>query len=54
MKQTQLPALLPRTELMKLLDCFFYKRIIYMHAPAGYGKTTSALLWRALRGKTRF
>ena len=35
----------PRTALMELLDKFSPKRVIYIHAPAGYGKTVSAQLW---------
>jgi len=34
----------PRTKLMKLLDGLSEKRLIYIHAPAGYGKTVSAQL----------
>jgi LuxR family maltose regulon positive regulatory protein len=35
----------PRTALMKWLDGFVGKRFIYIHAPAGFGKTVSAFLW---------
>ena len=40
-----LKAQAPRTTLMKLMDGLSERQIIYIHAPAGFGKTTSALLW---------
>lgn len=35
----------PRTALLKLLDSLMENRIIYIHAPAGFGKTVSSNLW---------
>ena len=35
----------PRKALMKLLDSHSNKKLLYIHAPAGYGKTVSAQLW---------
>ncbi len=35
----------PRATLLALLDAAASKRVIYMHAPAGYGKTFSIKLW---------
>ena len=35
----------PRAALMKRLDSLLEKRIIYIHAPGGFGKTVSSLLW---------
>jgi len=35
----------PRFALTHLLDNLSQRRIIYMHAPAGFGKTVSTLLW---------
>ena len=40
----------PRDELMKLLDTASSKNIIYVHAPAGYGKSFSIRMWMAERG----
>ncbi|MCL2033129.1 MAG: LuxR C-terminal-related transcriptional regulator [Oscillospiraceae bacterium] len=45
MEQTALKAQAPRTTLMKLLDDLVERQIIYMHAPAGFGKTVSSSLW---------
>jgi len=45
MKRKILRTQIPRTALMKLLDDFSEKHIIYIHAPAGFGKTASSLLW---------
>jgi LuxR family maltose regulon positive regulatory protein len=44
----------PRNALMKTLDslAFSKKQVIYMHAPAGFGKTTSSLLWLEHREQT--
>ena len=36
---------IPRTALMKLLDDLSEEHIVYIHAPAGFGKTASSLLW---------
>ncbi|MCL2216109.1 MAG: LuxR C-terminal-related transcriptional regulator [Defluviitaleaceae bacterium] len=35
----------PRPALMQRLDNLLEKRIIYVHAPAGFGKTVSSFLW---------
>lgn len=35
----------PRMELMKIFDNAARTRYIYVHSPAGYGKTISTLLW---------
>ncbi|MCL2088393.1 MAG: LuxR C-terminal-related transcriptional regulator [Oscillospiraceae bacterium] len=35
----------PRNELMKILDNASSKRITYIHAPAGYGKSFSIRIW---------
>jgi len=35
----------PRPALMKRLDDLLEKRIVYVHAPAGFGKTVSSFLW---------
>ena len=35
----------PRTALMKELDALSQKRIVYIHAPAGYGKSFSVRMW---------
>ncbi|MDR0306444.1 MAG: LuxR C-terminal-related transcriptional regulator [Chitinispirillales bacterium] len=40
----------PRIELMKLLNTLAEKRVIYIHAPAGYGKTFSVKLWLRQKG----
>jgi LuxR family maltose regulon positive regulatory protein len=50
LKQSQIP----RNALMKMLDglAFSKKQVIYMHAPAGFGKTTSSLLWLEHREQT--
>ena len=45
MEQTILTAQAPRAALMKLLDGLLERRFIYIHAPAGFGKTTASLLW---------
>jgi len=45
MEQTILAAQAPRATLLKLLDSLLERRIIYIHAPAGFGKTVSSLLW---------
>ncbi|MCL2663459.1 MAG: LuxR C-terminal-related transcriptional regulator [Oscillospiraceae bacterium] len=52
MEQSILKAQAPRTALMKLLDGLLAKRFIYIHAPAGFGKTVSSLLWLEHREKT--
>ncbi len=39
-----------RTELMRLLDQLQARRITYIHAPAGYGKSFSTRLWLERRG----
>jgi len=45
MGQKMLKERAPRIALMKLMDTLSQKRIIYIHAPAGFGKTVSSLLW---------
>lgn len=45
MERTELIPAAPRTELMKLLDRLSEKRLIYIHAPAGYGKSFSTRMW---------
>ncbi|MCL2108447.1 MAG: LuxR C-terminal-related transcriptional regulator [Oscillospiraceae bacterium] len=45
MEQGTARAQAPRTTLMKLLDGLLGSRVIYVHAPAGYGKTASSFLW---------
>jgi len=50
MGQANLNAQVPRPALMDLLDNLSEKRFIYIHAPAGYGKTVSAQLWMEHRG----
>ena len=40
----------PRTQLMEQLDRLSAKQFIYIHAPAGYGKTFSIRLWLKHRG----
>jgi LuxR family maltose regulon positive regulatory protein len=35
----------PRDKLMSLYDNVVKKQIVYVHAPSGYGKTVSTLLW---------
>ena len=50
MEQMLLTTRAPRTSLMKLLDDLSEKHIIYIHAPAGFGKTMSTLLWLEHRG----
>ena len=51
MNQTTLQAQTPRYALMKVLDGLLGKQVIYVHAPAGFGKTMSALLWLEHREK---
>ncbi|MCL2003174.1 MAG: LuxR C-terminal-related transcriptional regulator [Oscillospiraceae bacterium] len=46
-----LKAQAPRTALMKLLDSILDSSVLYLHAPAGFGKTMSALLWLEHREK---
>ena len=46
----QTPVSLPqicaqRSELLKAIDEAVKNQYIYVHAPAGYGKTVSTLLW---------
>ncbi|MCL2821388.1 MAG: LuxR C-terminal-related transcriptional regulator [Oscillospiraceae bacterium] len=45
MEKSLLQVQAPRTDLMELLNKLSGKRNIYIHAPAGYGKTVSASLW---------
>jgi LuxR family maltose regulon positive regulatory protein len=40
----ELKSQAPRTDFMNRLNSI-KKRVIYIHAPAGFGKTTSSLLW---------
>ena len=49
MGQAKPEAQVPRTALMQLLDSFLDKRVIYIHAPAGFGKTVSSILWLEYR-----
>ena len=51
MQQTKLKEQAPRTALMEMLDYLSEKRVIYMHAPGGYGKTVSATLWLERKDK---
>ncbi|MCL2056087.1 MAG: LuxR C-terminal-related transcriptional regulator [Oscillospiraceae bacterium] len=51
MEQSILRAQAPRTKLMKLLD-ELDRQVIYIHAPAGFGKTVSSHLWMAHREKS--
>ncbi|MCL2108979.1 MAG: LuxR C-terminal-related transcriptional regulator, partial [Oscillospiraceae bacterium] len=51
MKNQILKAQLPRTALMKQLDGLLPRQAIYIHAPAGFGKTISSLLWAEHRQK---
>jgi len=44
-------AQIPRPALMELLDRLMEKRIIYIHTPAGFGKTVSSALWLEYRKK---
>ncbi|MDR2546328.1 MAG: LuxR C-terminal-related transcriptional regulator [Lachnospiraceae bacterium] len=44
-EQMKVKEQIPRTSLMELLDSFIEKRVIYIHAPAGFSKTVSSLLW---------
>ncbi|MCL2637767.1 MAG: LuxR C-terminal-related transcriptional regulator [Oscillospiraceae bacterium] len=41
----------PRTKLMELLDGISEKRFVYIHAPAGFGKTFSVRLWLERRSE---
>ena len=43
-------AAVPRIELMKLFDTASLKRLIYISAPAGYGKSFSVRMWLTGRG----
>ena len=45
MGQAILTEQAPRVALMKLLDGLLDRQLIYIHAPPGFGKTASALLW---------
>ncbi|MCL2500809.1 MAG: LuxR C-terminal-related transcriptional regulator [Defluviitaleaceae bacterium] len=45
MAQTLSNQQVPRTALMERIDGFAGKRFIYIHAPAGFGKTVASLLW---------
>jgi len=45
MDKTALQVQSPRTALMELFNKYSLKHTIYIHAPAGYGKTVSASLW---------
>jgi len=49
MEHTNLKTQAPRDALMELLDKQSARRVIYIYAPAGYGKTVSALLWTEKR-----
>jgi len=49
MGQAKPETQVPRTALMHLLDSFLDKRVIYIHAPAGFGKTVSSVLWLEYR-----
>ncbi|MCL2078901.1 MAG: LuxR C-terminal-related transcriptional regulator [Oscillospiraceae bacterium] len=44
--------LIPRDALMKRLDGASDRRLIYIHAPGGYGKTVTAKLWVERRKKS--
>ncbi|MCL2031339.1 MAG: LuxR C-terminal-related transcriptional regulator [Oscillospiraceae bacterium] len=50
MERTEPGWAAPRTHLMELLDGASVKRLMYIHAPAGYGKTLSTRLWLGRRG----
>jgi LuxR family maltose regulon positive regulatory protein len=43
----------PREELMKLMDAAASKHMMYVRAPAGYGKTFSVKMWSSCRDKPR-
>ena len=45
MGQARAKALVPRAAVMELLNDLMDKRVIYIHAPAGFGKTVSSSLW---------
>lgn len=49
---TPLPEICaPRQELLKLFDSTVHNRLTVIRAPAGYGKTVSALLWIQTSGR---
>lgn len=45
MDRTEPIPVAPRIELMRLFDRLSAKRLIYIHAPAGYGKSFSTRMW---------
>lgn len=50
MERSELIPVAPRTELMELFDRLSEKRIIYIHAPAGYGKSFTTRMWLKRNG----
>ena len=50
MTLSEIASPVPRGDLMRLLDGLSAKRLIYVHAPAGFGKTFSIRLWIKHRG----
>ena len=49
MEQSIMETRLPRAELMGYFDKLLSMKVIYLHAPAGFGKTVSTQLWLAHR-----
>ena len=49
MGQAKPETQVPRTALMTMLDSLMEKRVIYIQAPAGFGKTVSSMLWQEYR-----